>query len=72
MATIVISILLIMLVFYVIRKMYRDRKSGKSSCGCGCAGCASAGICHQKPDHEKRKAETSDKGERKKCKKRKK
>jgi hypothetical protein len=26
--------------------MIRDKKAGKSSCGCGCANCAMAGKCH--------------------------
>lgn len=29
-------------------RMRKDRKSGKSSCGCGCASCPSAKICHTK------------------------
>lgn len=32
----------------VIVKLIRDKKRGKSSCGGGCAGCASAGSCHPK------------------------
>lgn len=26
--------------------MVRDKKAGKSSCGCNCAHCAMAGKCH--------------------------
>ncbi len=29
-------------------KMYRDKKRGKSACGCNCANCPSAGMCHTK------------------------
>ena len=52
MATFIISILLVIVIILVLRKMYRDKRSGKNSCGCGgsCAGCASAGICHQNTD----------------------
>lgn len=32
----------------VIVKLIRDKKRGKSSCGGGCAGCASSGMCHPK------------------------
>ena len=27
-------------------KMIKDRKQGRSSCGCGCSGCAMQGKCH--------------------------
>lgn len=43
--TIVVSIILILIVFLIIRSMIRDKKSGKSSCGCGCEGCAMRGKC---------------------------
>ncbi len=38
-ATILISILLIVAVFLILRKMIRDKKQGKSSCGCDCGSC---------------------------------
>ena len=46
MATIVVSAVLLAIVAAVIAVMVRDRKKGKSSCGCGCAGCAMNGACH--------------------------
>lgn len=46
--TIVVGIILLLVVAIVIRKLYRDKKQGKSSCGCGCENCASAGMCHKK------------------------
>jgi hypothetical protein len=47
--TIIISILLIAVVSLIIIKMISDRKSGKSSggCGCGCEHCAMHGKCHK-------------------------
>ena len=30
----------------VIRGQWKRRGGGKSSCGCGCGGCPSRGICH--------------------------
>lgn len=45
-ATIFIATLLVVAVAAILRKLARDRKAGKTSCGCGCANCPSAGICH--------------------------
>lgn len=45
-ATVVICAVLIAVVAAVIGKIVRDRKKGKSSCGCGCANCAMNGSCH--------------------------
>ncbi|MDO4299559.1 MAG: FeoB-associated Cys-rich membrane protein [Lachnospiraceae bacterium] len=47
MSTVIISLILIVIVAVIVRGMYRDKQAGKNSCGCGCQGCASAGICHQ-------------------------
>ena len=30
----------------VLVYLLRQRKAGKSGCGCGCANCPSKGICH--------------------------
>ena len=30
----------------VIFKLVRDRRAGKSGCGCGCDGCAMKDSCH--------------------------
>jgi hypothetical protein len=30
----------------VIVSMVRNKRKGKSSCGCGCAGCSMNGSCH--------------------------
>lgn len=32
----------------VIRKLYKDKKQGKTGCGCSCSGCPSAGGCSRK------------------------
>ncbi|MGN0518922.1 MAG: FeoB-associated Cys-rich membrane protein [Acutalibacteraceae bacterium] len=45
-ATIIISVILVITVALVIRKMIKDKRQGKSSCGCGCANCALKGQCH--------------------------
>lgn len=46
--TIVVSVVLAIVVALVILKMLRDRKNGKSSCSCGCGGCAMKDTCHKK------------------------
>lgn len=46
-ATIIISILLVILVALIIRKLIRDKKKGLSSCGKGCNGCPNSAICHK-------------------------
>ncbi len=46
-ATIVISILLFAAVVAILMKMSRDRREGKSSCGCGgsCGSCTGSAVC---------------------------
>ena len=36
-STIVVSLILVLIVAVIIRKLVRDKKKGKSSCGCNCA-----------------------------------
>lgn len=47
-ATIIICLVLAVIVAAIIVKMVRDKKKGRSSCGCNCAHCAMAGSCHKK------------------------
>lgn len=51
-ATIIVSLILAAAIILVIRKLYKDRKSGKSSCGCNCSVCPSSSVCHSK-NHNK-------------------
>ncbi len=44
--TIAVGIAVLALLAAVARKMLRDRKQGRTSCGCNCAHCPSAGMCH--------------------------
>ena len=46
-STIIVSLVLILIVAAIISKLVRDKKKGKSSCGCNCAHCAMAGSCHK-------------------------
>ncbi|MGM9551593.1 MAG: FeoB-associated Cys-rich membrane protein [Clostridia bacterium] len=52
-ATIIISIILIALLTMIIYKQIKNKKEGKSSCGCGCSGCAMSDICHSGSKNQK-------------------
>lgn len=45
-STIVVGMIVLGIVILVIKSMYNDKKSGKSSCGGGCSGCPNACMCH--------------------------
>ena len=45
-ANILILLLVAGVVALAVISMVRDKKAGKSSCGCNCAHCAMAGKCH--------------------------
>lgn len=46
-ATVLVCLVLAAIVAAIIVKLVRDRRKGKSSCGCNCAHCAMAGSCHK-------------------------
>lgn len=48
MATIIICAVLLLIVAAILAGLIRDKKKGRSSCGCGCANCPMNGSCHQK------------------------
>lgn len=45
--TIVVGLILLIIVGLIIFKLVKDKKNGKSACGCGCANCAMKGSCHK-------------------------
>ena len=45
--TIIVALALTIVVGLIIFKMYRDKKQGKSSCGCNCSSCPMANECHK-------------------------
>ncbi len=47
-ANIVVMLIIAAIVTAIIVKMVRDKRQGKSSCGCGCGGCASSESCRSK------------------------
>ena len=46
--TILISLILLGAVAGIAWRMIRNKKQGRTSCGCGCSGCAMDGACHRK------------------------
>lgn len=46
--TIIVSAILIIIVSLIIYKQIKNKKEGKSSCSCGCSGCAMSEVCHGK------------------------
>lgn len=46
-AAILICAALIAVVAAIVAGLIRDKKRGKSSCGCGCADCPMSGACHR-------------------------
>ncbi len=45
--TVIVFVVLAIIVGAIIYKMYRDKKQGKSSCGCNCGSCPMANECHK-------------------------
>ena len=46
-STLIVAAVLAVIVFFIARRMIRDRKAGKHSCGAGCSGCPMSGSCHK-------------------------
>ena len=44
--TILVGAAVLLAVVLILVKMWKDKKKGVSSCGCGCSSCAMAGTCH--------------------------
>ena len=48
MGTAIVILVLAAVVALIVFSIVRDRKAGKSSCGCKCSCCPMAGQCHKK------------------------
>ena len=44
--TILVCLVLLAIITFIIVYLVRQKKQGKSSCGCNCAHCAMHGSCH--------------------------
>lgn len=45
-STIIVGILLLLVVSFIIKKLYRDKKHG--NCSGGCSHCGASSVCHSK------------------------
>lgn len=55
--TILVAAILAIIVILIIRKMIRDRRSGRRSCSCGCEGCTGSSVCGRYREQTKRGSE---------------
>ncbi len=46
--SLLIGLVIAVIVVLIAVKLCRDRKKGRTSCGCGCDHCPSSGMCHKK------------------------
>jgi hypothetical protein len=46
-ASLVVGAVVLAIVGAAVAKLIRDKKNHKSTCGCSCASCPSAGMCHR-------------------------
>ncbi len=47
-ATVLVSLALVAILGLIVFTTVRNKKKGKTSCGCGCKNCAMSESCHQK------------------------
>lgn len=46
MGTIITALILSAIIGLIVFRLVKDKRAGKSSCGCGCGGCAMKDKCH--------------------------
>ena len=46
MGTIIVGAVVVLVVALIIFNMRKDKKQGKTSCGCSCNGCPNSQFCH--------------------------
>ena len=46
MGTVITGLILLTIIVLITVKMIKDKKNGKSSCGCGCEHCPNSSNCH--------------------------
>lgn len=46
--TIIVLLILLAVVAAIIAGQIKNKKQGRSSCGCGCKDCPNSGMCHSK------------------------
>ena len=53
--TLLVTAILLFVFSVIIITLVKDKKSGKSSCGCSCKSCGLNGKCHTKENKEEEK-----------------
>ena len=48
MTTIIVSIVIFAVLALITANLIKNKKAGKSSCGCGCSSCGMEDACHKK------------------------
>lgn len=56
MADIIIGGIVLIIVALVVAYLAKNKKAGKSSCGCDCGSCGAGDICHPQSDDEEKKS----------------
>ena len=47
--SIIVFLVLALIITLIIIKIIKDKKAGKTGCGCGCANCENSSYCHKNP-----------------------
>ena len=47
-ATMIIGIMQLALVVFITVRLVKNKRRGKSACGCACSACPMEGACHRK------------------------
>ncbi len=45
--SIIIGAVILVILVLIIRSLLKNKKQGKTSCGCGCSSCPMSGSCHK-------------------------
>lgn len=45
--SVAVGAVVLAVIVLIIVKCVKDRRAGKTSCGCDCTGCAGCGCCHK-------------------------
>ncbi|MBP5168647.1 MAG: FeoB-associated Cys-rich membrane protein [Oscillospiraceae bacterium] len=45
--TIIICMILVAVVLIILYNMIKNKRKGKSPCGCNCGSCPAGGMCHR-------------------------
>lgn len=63
--TIIALIVIVGIVLALVIKLIIDKKQGKTSCSCGCGGCAMKDMCHSQKNEKESSPNEQEKSEEK-------